>query len=404
MKELVPLDKAMSLGDSEKGGGETRESSGRKNARISGTTGEPPNPNSEVKTQTSVRLVAWTLAGILVLASTAYLIQTHLQSINLVRQALLENLQDVYHALVPESLRLLASPYVPFVVGIFLSPLFYIAVAFICILERLFPVKRNQKFFSTGMFQDFFWFISDGILKIAIVAAYVSFLQHAYTEHLGLERYDLGGTWPPGVRVVIAIFLQDFLSWSHHFLRHKVQTFWLFHTIHHSQREMNLFTDIRVHAFEYLWALPISVLPMFALQLQPYTIIYLELFHIWYTRIYHANIRSNYGVLKHFMVTPQSHRIHHSIEKRHQDKNFGVMFTIWDRMFGTLHKNYEEYPETGVSEEGFPLEKEVKGLSVLKNYGKQLLYPFLALRSQTYRRDPSRATPNGQSAEKPPML
>jgi len=98
----------------------------------------------------------------------------------------------------------------------------------------------------------------------------------------------------------------------------------------------------------------------------------------WYTRVYHANLRTNYGPLKHILVTPQSHRIHHSREPEHVDKNFGLFLTIWDRLFGTLHANYEEYPETGIQEE-FPLEDMVVGLDVLKIYAQQWLYPFRLL-------------------------
>jgi sterol desaturase/sphingolipid hydroxylase (fatty acid hydroxylase superfamily) len=172
------------------------------------------------------------------------------------------------------------------------------------------------------------------------------------------------------------LLLSDFLNWLHHFIRHKVELFWYFHAIHHSQLEMNLFTDLRVHGFERVIAKPIVFLPLFMLQLDAATAVWLVLAQEWYSRVYHANIRSNYGVLKHFMVTPQSHRIHHSIEPRHRDKNFGVIFTVWDRMFGTLYPSYDDYPDTGVDDPDFPLEGAATPAALARAYFAQMVYPF----------------------------
>ena len=56
--------------------------------------------------------------------------------------------------------------------------------------------------------------------------------------------------------------------------------------------------------------------------------------------------------------------------------NFGVTFTIWDRLFGTLWNNYEEYPHTGIADQDFPLEQRVDWYWSLVNYLRQVVYPF----------------------------
>ncbi len=58
-----------------------------------------------------------------------------------------------------------------------------------------------------------------------------------------------------------------------------------------------------------------------------------------------------------------------------REKNFGVIFTFWDRMFGTLYAKYDEYPETGIDDPNFPLE-QTASLALFGNYFKQILYPF----------------------------
>jgi sterol desaturase/sphingolipid hydroxylase (fatty acid hydroxylase superfamily) len=106
------------------------------------------------------------------------------------------------------------------------------------------------------------------------------------------------------------------------------------------------------------------------------SIVALAVIMSWYTRVYHGNIRSNYGVLKYILVTPQSHRIHHSIEERHWGKNLGTYFTIWDRLFGTLYPHYDEYPATGIPDGRFPCEKSLNPLHLAGNFVRQFFYPF----------------------------
>jgi sterol desaturase/sphingolipid hydroxylase (fatty acid hydroxylase superfamily) len=113
-----------------------------------------------------------------------------------------------------------------------------------------------------------------------------------------------------------------------------------------------------------------ATLSLLAFQLSANAIMGLSVFTLWYTRLYHANIRSNFGPLKHVLVTPQSHRIHHSIEPRHQDRNFSVILTVWDRLFGTLYPSYDEYPQTGVADVEFG--------TGLRGLLAEFAYPFRA--------------------------
>lgn len=176
-----------------------------------------------------------------------------------------------------------------------------------------------------------------------------------------------------------AIVVFDFLQWFHHWVRHKVKAFWHFHAIHHSQTEMNVFTDLRIHSAEYLISEVVVFLPMFALGLPALAVMGVGSVRWWYTRFIHANIRTNLGPLKHVLVTPQFHRVHHSIEPRHQDKNFGVVLSVWDRMFGTMHADYEEYPATGVA--GLPAEppRGFAPAAWAKDYVRLFVYPFREL-------------------------
>src|SRR5262249_49555733 len=149
--------------------------------------------------------------------------------------------------------------------------------------------------------------------------------------------------------------------------------------VHHSQRELNFFTDFRYHALEYLVRSTVLVIPFLLLKIDTPTILVFAVLQRWHTRFYHGNIRTNLGPLRYLLVTPQSHRIHHSIESRHFNKTFGSIFSIWDYLFGTQHRGYDEYPRTGIADQNFPLEVSKAPLHVLLTPAVQHLYPLQKL-------------------------
>ena len=88
------------------------------------------------------------------------------------------------------------------------------------------------------------------------------------------------------------------------------------------------------------------------------------------------NIKSNFGPLRYIFVTPQSHRVHHSIEPEFFDLNYGVTLCVWDRLFGTHSHTDHAYPETGIKDPSFPLETKYKASSMPIVLLRQLFYPF----------------------------
>lgn len=260
------------------------------------------------------------------------------------------------------------------------SPWFYLLVGAILYLEHLRPAIREQRVFSRALAQDFAWFNIDGVFKLAVLPAFIGMLQVVYNRTTGGFAFTGSDAWPAAVTVVAAFLLSDFLNWSHHLVRHHVKVFWHFHVIHHSQRQMNLFTDLRVHSVEYLIAQSIMFIPLFMIPLSHPTIMGYGAVMMWYTRLIHANVRTSFGPLKHVLVTPQYHRVHHSIELRHRDRNFGVILTVWDRLFGTMYPHFDEYPETGVDEVDFSLPDRLTPKAWLGSFWTQLAYPFRQLR------------------------
>ena len=273
-----------------------------------------------------------------------------------------------------------------------LTPGFAVAVALTLALERLIPAKRNQPLLSLSFAQDVVWFFYETVLHAAIIVTYVQLLTTVYQANVPFLTIDAVLAWPEWLRFAIGILLLDLLYWGQHFTNHKYAVLWQFHTVHHSQRDLNFFTDFRYHVLEYLVRHTFLVIPFLVLRVDPPQIVWFALVARWYTRFYHGNIRTNLGPLRYVLVTPQSHRVHHSIEPQHRDMNFGALFSIWDQLFGTQYRGWDEYPETGIDDQMFPLERKGDVLSLLVTPFVQMAYPVRKVWAQLARR--ARSAPN----------
>lgn len=261
-----------------------------------------------------------------------------------------------------------------------LNPLGYLGFALVFVLEWWIPADPRQRIASRGLLHDLGWAAITTGSKLLFLTAYAAALRTFAKEHLSFLVIDAAAQWPVGVRVTIAVLIDDFVGWGGHWVRHKVPALWALHAVHHSQRELNLLSDLRNHPLEQALTttLHLATLVLFGAPLT-LTAIY-PLARSTFTRFYHANIRTNLGWLRFLLVTPQSHRIHHSVEERHRDKNFGTTFSIWDWLFGTAYADCTEYPVTGIEDPRFVHEQERPLTALPTTFLAQLIYPFRAWR------------------------
>lgn len=256
------------------------------------------------------------------------------------------------------------------------APHFFVALAALLALEQLVPVRPTQRSFSVFAAHDFLWFLAQLGIFFGVIGWFAAVLAGVYQRHLDFLTVRAVEHWPAWLRAILGLVAIDFLAWLHHLVRHKVRVFWCFHTVHHAQRQLNPWTDSRYHLVEYFVAESVRFVPLLALQLDAVAVVGLAWLMAWHARLYHGNIRSNFGVLRYVLVTPQSHRVHHSVLPEHQDRNFGVVFSIWDHLFGTQCRDYDAYPETGVREGDFPHESGWRSVISLRAFAAQQLYPF----------------------------
>lgn len=259
------------------------------------------------------------------------------------------------------------------------SPLAYFCLfSVVYFLEGRVPVRTQQRF-SRDLIQDALWYVLTMVFRITLLAAYLNLLVYFYEQHLHWMTIEAATQWHPVTRFLVAVLVTDFFRWFAHLLLHKVPAFWAFHSLHHSQREMNIFTDARVHPMERVIAGSIKFLPAMMLANSLPVILAWAVFQTIYPKFYHANVRLDFGFLRYVLVTPQSHRVHHGKERRYQDKNFGFTFSIWDWLFQTQYRDHAVYPETGIEDDAFPAQSGRTPGAMLLALWRQFLYPFRAL-------------------------
>jgi sterol desaturase/sphingolipid hydroxylase (fatty acid hydroxylase superfamily) len=160
-------------------------------------------------------------------------------------------------------------------------------------------------------------------------------------------------SWWPGpasavVSAVAAAFVGDFVYYWCHRLQHRF--FWRFHAVHHSVREMSGVSAFH-HISEPLFRFALYTAPLAFFTQDPFALPVLGWLVALQGYYEHSQTRLNFGPLGRYLVDNRFHRIHHSIEPEHYDKNFGVIVTLWDSLFGTAcFPAANEWPDTGVAD------------------------------------------------------
>jgi sterol desaturase/sphingolipid hydroxylase (fatty acid hydroxylase superfamily) len=174
-------------------------------------------------------------------------------------------------------------------------------------------------------------------------------------QYVGLGLIDLralgfsevGGSI---VAVLVSALIFDLFFYGLHRLHHANKFLWQLHLLHHCDEHLNVTSAARLHIFENFMIPVFVTIPMAILfKMPPVTIGVLSLVPFAWVYFVHANIKLGFGPLWWLITSPEFHRIHHSLEKAHIDKNFVDWFPVWDIAFGTAYRpRAGECPATGV--------------------------------------------------------
>jgi sterol desaturase/sphingolipid hydroxylase (fatty acid hydroxylase superfamily) len=148
-------------------------------------------------------------------------------------------------------------------------------------------------------------------------------------------------SWPisdAGLSLVTAFLLLDLIRYLVHRCEHAVPLFWCFHALHHSDPDVDVTTAVRHHPLEDIPCSAIYWLAVLALDIPVAAVISHGLAVFGTAFIQHSNIRLPEWLersLQPVLVTVDMHRIHHSVVFEQANSNYGAVFSVWDRLFGT---------------------------------------------------------------------
>jgi len=169
---------------------------------------------------------------------------------------------------------------------------------------------------------------------------YLGVLWFEYVDRKGfglLNVFHISGL----TKIVIGLFLLDLGDYFYHRLSHKWKIIWGYHRVHHGDHLMDVTTGYRFHPFESLGLLGTQIISSFIFGYGLGTVALYYTLYIPLVIMQHANVRFPYFFEKYagyLISTPDFHRVHHSYPKSLTDSNYGDLFSVWDRLFGTFKK------------------------------------------------------------------
>ncbi|MEM8942238.1 MAG: sterol desaturase family protein [Pseudomonadota bacterium] len=165
------------------------------------------------------------------------------------------------------------------------------------------------------------------------------YVYHLVAEHYAIAQLSSTSIWT----WVLATFLYDFCYYWLHRLGHERTILWAAHVAHHQSEDYNLSTALRQTSTGFLlgW---IFYVPMFALGIPATVVVTVGSINLLYQFWVHTEHVGKLGWFEWVFVTPSNHRVHHAQNEIYLDRNYGGLFIIWDRLFGTFQEELEDEP------------------------------------------------------------
>ncbi|MDX2506389.1 MAG: sterol desaturase family protein [Gammaproteobacteria bacterium] len=186
-------------------------------------------------------------------------------------------------------------------------------------------------------------FFNSLLLRFLFPAAAVGVAVFASEHGWGLLNYY---SLPFVVAVLLSIIAMDFIIYLQHVMVHAVPMLWRLHRVHHADLDYDVTTGARFHPVEIILSMLIKFATIIVIGPPVIAVILFEVILNGLAMFNHSNVglpKALDKFLRWFIVTPDMHRVHHSVEDDETNSNFGFNLTWWDRIFGT----YREQPRAG---------------------------------------------------------
>ncbi|MDA9556130.1 sterol desaturase family protein [Vibrio sp.] len=213
----------------------------------------------------------------------------------------------------------------------------------ICLLlEYLFPKKQRTQSRKVR------WLNNLGIvglnsMVLALIMPMLAFefsllIQHKQFGLIHNLLTPITSPWYQGIVILSCIVLLDAIIYIQHVITHRLPILWRFHRMHHSDQDIDVTTGSRFHPVEIIFSMFIKLFVIAFFGIPPIAILIFEIILNGSAMFNHSNLSLSSNVdkrLRRWVVTPDMHRIHHSIHANETHSNFGFFLSIWDRLFHT---------------------------------------------------------------------
>ncbi|MFZ9503860.1 MAG: sterol desaturase family protein [Cyclobacteriaceae bacterium] len=207
------------------------------------------------------------------------------------------------------------------------------------------------------LFEKFYgWFRGEDTVRVNdMISSLSSGITNVTKDVLGLSVAIISYSWlvkqiavvelqTSWISFVVAFIALDFSGYWIHRITHTYNVFWNSHIVHHSSEEFNLACALRQSISSIVKLFTIFLLPAALLGISPQVIGIVAPLHLFAQFWYHTRHIERLGFLEKIIVTPSHHRVHHAINPQYLDKNFGQIFIIWDKWFGTYQEELPDVP------------------------------------------------------------
>jgi sterol desaturase/sphingolipid hydroxylase (fatty acid hydroxylase superfamily) len=231
-------------------------------------------------------------------------------------------------------------------------------ITFFWFLEGFFPmVKFNYKKWKHAIPNFFFTFTT---IVINFIFAFLLLNVSDWTSHAEFGLLHWLPTLPLWMDVLLGVLLLDLIgAYLPHFVEHKIKPLWMIHLVHHSDPQVDTTTANRHHPLESLVRFIFTLIGVGFLGTSIGIIMLYQALSVVSTQFNHANIKIPKRLdrwISYLVVSPDMHKIHHHYRLPYTDTNFGNIFSVWDRLFGTF--SYMDRSQVIYGVDVFPDEKK----------------------------------------------
>lgn len=185
-------------------------------------------------------------------------------------------------------------------------------------------------------------------IVLRAVPAFAASIASVFASNNSLGLFNTIET-PTIVSIVATLFFLDFVIYLQHLLTHKVNFLWAIHQVHHSDKDFDVSTGIRFHPIELIFSMGIKCAAVIAIGAPLFGVVLFEILLSACALFTHTNVSLPNTLdqyLRYFFVTPNMHRIHHSVDRREHDSNYGTITSLWDRLCRTYTPHAAQHQRT----------------------------------------------------------